>query len=147
MVAARFRGRRTAAWIGGHGLARDALAFQAEETHRMKLLSVILLALAILLRADPSCAATAGSSTISTSFSCDDMAKDVVPGDQHEPTAEARLCHACAFPVAGLGPQTVLRNWAELPHTLGVVQPSAGHVPEPPVPPPRAAVQDQESTF
>ncbi len=66
------------------------------------------------------------------------MAKNVLPEDERDPTAEARLSHACAFPVAGLGAQTLLRAWAELPHPMALSRQSAGHIPEPPVPPPRA---------
>lgn len=113
----------------------------------MKLLSIVLLAMAILLRADPLCAATVGNPTISASMSCDNMANNLLPEDERESTAEARLCHACTFPVAGFSSQTLLRAWAELPHTIALARQSAGHIPEPSVPPPRAAVQDQESTF
>lgn len=110
----------------------------------MRILATLLLAIALILRAGPICAAP-GDGTMTKSeptamHSCDDMPVDNAkhPIKQHGHTGKdaARVCHACAYPLMANSvlPKRVL---ARVVLCADAAEQLAGSALKPPIPPPR----------
>ena len=103
----------------------------------MKGLSLMILALALVFRAAPICAAPPEAPHVIMAANCENMADQGAPESDHDKGKAAQICHACAFAVS------------EQPSSLGawfwkapaVLVPSqrqmAGTMRKPPTPPPR----------
>jgi len=139
MVAIILCYRRTSARSSRDGFARDALAGPSQETARsMKIIAAFFLALALILRAAPSCASPFLAESSAITSVCADALKshDEQTDDTND---DARLtCHACVFPpvVDAMLVQPSLAHAVVEPSTITRLM---GGFIAPPTPPPRAA--------
>ena len=113
----------------------------------MKLLTLFLLAFALIFRAAPLCAAPAAALTAAAMSDCADMADDHDDKHDRQPQSASLACHTCA---ASLGTMVAFDLPVPWPAPMPDLQHAshlAGATIEPPTPPPRAANSESISTF
>lgn len=118
-------------------IASHALANKSQTTDRMKGLCFLLLALALVFRAAPSCAAPPEVANATMDANCDHMGDNQSPGNDHDRAKTTQACHACVFPVTEERP--AVEEW--FGKAQAVLAPpqrrQAGTIGKPPIPPPR----------
>ncbi len=105
----------------------------------MKVMGLVLLALALLFRAAPICAAPLETVHVTMEANCEGMADRGAPKSDHDRGKAGQVCHVCVFPIFGQRPSLTAWFW-QAPAILAPPQRQlAGTLREPPTPPPRRA--------
>lgn len=113
----------------------------------MKLLTLFLLAFALIFRADPLCAAPAAAFPATAMSDCADMADDRDDKHNQQPQSASLACHTCAAPPGTVVAFDLPVQWPAPMPDLQHPSQMAGATIEPPTPPPRAANSESISTF
>lgn len=118
------------------GVTVHPLAVSAQAAHGMKILAACFLAIALVLRAAPICAAPVQTETIAMMADCEDIPDHRDGKGGQKGGDAARSCHACAFPPVATADVTQLLRVIAVPNLSASAQLSGGAL-KPPIPPPR----------
>ena len=146
MVVTSFCHRRPDPRLCWHGSFIHTLAVSAQAAQGMKVLAACILAIALMFRAAPICAAPVQNETIGMMPNCEGAPNhhDEQRGQKGDDVA--RACHACAFAPVAIAVLTKPALAVEI-LSISASEQLASGVLEPPTPPPRGVSRTIFSTY